>query len=401
MKRAAKTLILLLLFCAMVPIRGIKAQEQWPVIFWAALPEPDHSAMVEMIRQYNADNPYRPVEYTNFDSPEKLLEALEQRQPPTLALIDSRWIGTLQEKLVPAQEMMDQAGEMVATMSKADTFPSFWNAVTIGGKAYALPFSAETAALVLNRNVFSKFPATVPTIQAWGNLGGDLKTADKSIWRIVLPLQWSPDDLGQLWADFSETFTTPQHPVPGAAQEAATLNLWTNWADREKLSPASAAAVPSSFAGGSSWILLPREVESLGGDFAVKPLPKFKNPWGFMKVQAIAFFTRDNSWDFANYLTQYDQLKFWAMNTPTVPVNKQVYLSPDYLSQIDSNRKWMRIYIWAAVHAVPSYNFPNAPSVLGDIGVTVSKSVAGEMSEQEAGKEIQVLLNSVSRTEVP
>jgi ABC-type glycerol-3-phosphate transport system substrate-binding protein len=371
------------------------AQEQ-PILFWTALPEPDHTVMETLVQEYNQQNPNKPVQYTNFSNPKELLQTLQNGNLPDLALIDSRWIGTLASKLVPAHEMLKNAGDMVETVAQVDTFSNIWNACVYEGKIYAIPFSAETSALVLNQKFFKHHPS-IQTLSLWEKIS--LKAAQGKNFGIVLPVFWNPEDFAQLWLDFSATFKPNPH-IPGAHEALKALNVWWNWVNRIKLSTLDASTNASRFNEGSTWILLPRDVASLKSAFWVEPLPRAKYPWGFLRVQAIAFFSKQNSWNFANFLTDYPRLKYWALNTPTVPVNKQVYLNPDYLQHIHAKGGWMRVFIDEVQHAALPLNSPNSLSILSKTGKILLQSLKKQISEQEAVKQIQILLHSTSFVKV-
>lgn len=383
MKRWLILILGLTLFAA-----SVRAEDTPPIRFWAALPEPDHALMAQLVEQYNIKHPYGQVDYQNYDSKELLLEALQGDTHPDLALIDSDWISRFKDKLVPAGDILSQAGLMVRAVAKADTFKPIWDACVIDGKAYAIPFSAETAALVVNLDAFKKAPR-ISNLRQLAKMTAVVRKGPVNFDPLVLPLSWDKDDLGKLWIGFMESVARPQFKfwkrpkmstLPFTLyDETAALRLWWNWIYKAKV---VSADPPNSFLGGALWVLTPREVEPLQSHYKVYSLPGDKRAWGFLHVDSLAFFGSAKGWDFANFLTDYPILKLWSMHTPTVPVNKQVYLSPDYLQDVDHNRPWMRVYI-GAIMRPPSW-MDTANDDLAAVGDTLSKSLHNDLSVDDS-----------------
>jgi len=373
--------------------------EVFPVRFWAALPEPDHALMAQIIEQYNLKHAETPIDYRNFDSKQLLLEALQRQDAPDLALVDSQWVARLKDKLVPAEDILNHAGSMVRAIAKADTFKPIWNTGVIDDKAYAIPFSAETAGLVISSQHFAK-PPKISNIEQLTKIAVQIKKGPVVVTPLILPLKWDKDDLAKLWLGFVQSVAKPPlkfwtRPNPSTLpftlyDETAALTLWWNWVYRSKIASAEEPALPTHFIDGATWILTPRDVSTLNEPFKVLPLPKDKRAWGYLHVDSLVFFGSEKGWDFANFLTDYPMIKLWSMHTPTVPVNKQVYLSPDYLQDIDAHRPWMRVYIGAIMQGPSWMDAGNDELQL--IGDTLSKNLHNEMSIQEGVLKIHSVL---------
>lgn len=387
---------LILFFGIFLFASGIQSQTM-TIRFWAALPEPDHALMAQMIEQYNIRHMDAAIDFRNFDSKALLLEALA-KDSPDLALVDSQWVSRFKNKLVPAEDVLSKAGSMVKAVAKADTFKQIWNTGVVDDKAYAIPFSAQTAGLVINLKAFKKAPG-VSNLQQLTKAAVAVSKGTVQFAPLVLPLSWDKDDFGKLWIGFVQAVAKPQlkfwkHPAPPSAlpftlyDETAALNLWWNWIYRAKVAPVGA---PNHFLDGALWILTDRDVESLHDKFKVVSLPKDKRNWGFLHVDSLVFFGSGKGWDFANFLTDYPMIKLWSMHTPTVPVNKQVYLSPDYLQDIDAHRPWMRVFI-GEITKGPSW-MDVGEDDLKSVGETLSKTLHNEQAVQESVLKIHETLS--------
>jgi ABC-type glycerol-3-phosphate transport system substrate-binding protein len=370
--------------------RSILAQVN-PRKFWTALPPSEFQIMTELIQKYNSQHSYHPVKLKNFSSPNLLFHALKTENAPDMALIDSRWIGSLSSKLTPADSILKKAGAAVEVMVESDTFTPIWKSCTFNRKGWIIPFSAKTAALVLNARDLKKNTEIVNLTQ-WSKISDKIKP-HKNIQPIVLPFNWENADLAQLWKNFESSFATKNST--NFHRNLAALNVWWNWINRFQLASLHPYQASEDFSRGGSWILLPTETASLKSQFIVKPLPKNLKPWGYLQVDGIAFFGK-KGWSFANYITDYSQLKFWSLKTNTVPVNKQVYLSPDYLQNLRLKRPWMKIYIQEISQSSPSFNQPHAFSKLKTLAKILKSCFKKQMTEIETVKKIQKLnLHSV------
>lgn len=361
--------------------------------FWAALPQSEHVQMLDLVNRYNQKHSAVPVEYRNFQNPHELLQALNQKEVPDLAMINCTWIGQLKSRLILADDVLARAGAMVRAVAQADTFKPIWTSCMAEGKVVAIPFSAQTAALVMNPRHFKKIPK-ISTVTQLQKIGLFLNKGPVNVTPVILPFHWEKPEIGGLWTSFALALSTepkrknskdPSHPF-NLHDETAAMNFWWNWVNRSKISSMQVPPVSDGFIHGAVWILLPRELDMVKEKSVVQTLPKGKKPWAFLDVEALAFFDPRTSWDFANYLTDYPQMKFWALNTPTVPVNKQVYLSPDYLREIDAYRPWMRMYIASVNQASGSseFSFPQ----LEEVGKLVVKSLQNEVTVQEGALRI-------------
>ncbi len=388
-----KRAILLFAFCFF----WLSAARLWaqvsPRSFWTALSPSEYKVMAKLVRHYNSEHSYHPVILKNISSPALLFHLLKTGKSPDLALINSQWIGSLSSKLLPADTILKKAGAAVEVMVESDTFRPIWESCVFNKQAWIIPFSAETAALVLNKKSFRP-SAQISTLSQWSNLVKKTEPGEKTE-GIVLPFEWSSSDLGQFWEDFSKTFSAENSTF--FHQKLATLNVWWNWVNRYHLTTLHPYSIPLDFKRGKSWILLPNETASLKNEFLVKPLPEAGKLWGYLQVQGIAFFGK-KGWDFANYITDYRQLKFWAVKTNTVPVNKQVYLSPDYLQNVRLKRPWMKVYIQEISRSSPPLNSPHAVSELKTIAEIVKSTLRKQITETKAVQKIQKLMSESDRT---
>lgn len=353
--------------------------------FWSALPKPDSDVMQALVDKYNVQNPNHQVVYQNFSSTQDYSQALNGQNPPELALVDCRWLETLKNRLISADDILLKAGEFVRAVAQGDTFKQIWNACLIGKKAYGIPFSAETAALAINPSQLKKVPQ-ISTEAQLQNFSAQIHKTQKNVRPFVLPLSWPSENLAALWYTYMQSLT--QKPI-NLSDELHALNSWWSWVNR--LQPSNNAALPNDFTHSASVVVAPRDMESLPDKTTLQLLPKGQRFWGYLHVEALVFFGSKNGWDFANYLTSYPQLKGWSMKTPTVPVNKQVYLSPDYIQQMDAHRPWLRTFIAAVLRAAP------LPALHDEaqwetIGQLISQNLKNELPTQNAALKIHYAL---------
>ncbi len=170
--------------------------------FWTALPEPDHAVMANLVDEYNEAHASDSVEYRNFSSRQELYQALQENDLPNLALIDCSWIPDLKAKLYPADDILMQVSDMVRTMAKADTFRPIWDSCVQDGKAYAIPFSAESAALVINPLYFKKIPK-IGNFSQWQKAALSLRKVSTTVSPMALPTFWDAPEIGKLWTVFA------------------------------------------------------------------------------------------------------------------------------------------------------------------------------------------------------
>jgi len=391
--RVCAGFLFVLLFFAICAFTTLEARAD-SIRFWAALPEADNAEMTSLIDRYNEKHQENQVVFQNFPSQEALYQALEKNDLPELALIDSTWIATLKPKLVPADDVLEKAGEMVHAVAKADTFKPVWDTCMQDNKVYAIPFSAETAALVINPVHFKKVPK-IDTVAQWEKVNKQIEKGIVNVTPMMIPVSsWEKSEVGELWTTFVYAQSSPLKKNPKDTDphlftlhdEFAAINEWWNWVNRMHLASTDTVQFPEGFIHGATWILLPRQRAALKDDPVVELLPKGKRPWGFLDVQALAFLNSDKGWDFVNYLTDYPQIKEWSMKTDTVPVNKQVYLSPDYLQDIDAHRPWMRVYI-AEIDRFPhGIAFPYER--LESVGEILLKSLHNDLKVQEGALKV-------------
>ncbi|MBI2267609.1 MAG: extracellular solute-binding protein [Armatimonadetes bacterium] len=342
--------------------RFLWADTRTKVVFWAALDGEKEAKCAELVEKYNKESKVgTTIEFVNFPSRSALREELEHTQsPPDLALIDTLWQRSLIDRhaIVPAEELMDQMGSMIKVVYKMDTFPKVWMRALYSGKAWTVPVFAESYAITYDKALFTnkgigKAPQTWQEVVASGR---KLTSPKDKQWGFVIPPNLSVEELAEIWVALLEehggVLVDPKTRkiVANSKEGKQALQLMVDMIHKHKISPSheTSGAISSAMMLGTPEDV--QRMQSRGVAFGVAPWPKSKKRVNNLRVEAIAIMKttperQKQAWRFTNWFTEYEVAKDLAFSTYSAPVNKQVWLSPDYLQFLKAQRPWMQVYI--------------------------------------------------------
>lgn len=339
------------------------------VTLWAAMQPKDAVVLNQLLSSYHNDGFSSQIILKNFSSEEELKSALENAAKtntaavsslPDIAVINTKWQSDLEPFLIPVEDLMNQVGSSLKVVAKMDTFSSIYKRCEKGNRLLTLPFSAKAYALLYNEKIFQqtgvkKLPST------WPELLGTAKqvlSKQPTFWGFVFPLEQGPAFLGELWG-------TVVHSNGGdnllSRMASSTLQTWFDMIYKDKVAPVGEFSDIVNLA--SQAAMTVGDVQTLEKLREVNPrwkaafLPKGKTRPLMADIFSLAIFKKSHketgdlyqsygaAWRAVHFLTEFPKALEWAMRTNHLPVNKQVYLSPYYISMIQKEKPWLRTYI--------------------------------------------------------
>jgi len=366
------------------------------LIFWHALPE-RHSALFDaMLQRYVSEKRanFR-IEVKRFPTMDALREALlADGDRPHLALIDVSWQAELiaRDRIVRAEDIMDRVSSMTRIIFKADTFPVMWAAVQQDGKAWTLPAFATVQALIYDVDMLGQAKLKAPP-KTWAELvtfGKKLTDKTGSQWAFALPTDASPRDLGRLLQYFTEqaggTVPTSMLSYKDPAYTTA-LQFWVDLVDKHRIAPRETVdrARVAMFLGSIEDMLA---LKATGRNVLAAPLPRGKAAATPVMLYSVAIMHKDPSqldrqWQVGHWLVEFEEMLTWSLETPYIPANRQVTLSPGYFQYLQAN-PGLRAFL---VQLPTSHVDPALPSyarVLEILGESAREALDKKQSPQEA-----------------
>lgn len=320
-----------------------------PIRFWYALPEPQGARFEALLRRYAQEHARVRLEPRNFASAEELRAALlKGGEQPHLALIDATWQAELIQagRLIQAEEWMDRTGAMTKVILKADNFPIMWAAVQHDGKAWTLPAFATGHALLYDSDMLTQGGVKIAP-RTWAELLLDAKLVHKKlpqVWGFALSLDAAPRETGAILQLFAEAAGAA---VPGAtawtltdAPYAAALQFWVDLVEKYHVASVPVDRPRTAMFVGSLADLLTAQAQ--GRHLTATPLPKMKTQAADLDLYAVALMNTDpqlaqRNWQMALWAVEFQQMLEWSTETPYLPANKQVTLSPGYYQYLEAH----------------------------------------------------------------
>ncbi|MBI2263926.1 MAG: extracellular solute-binding protein [Armatimonadetes bacterium] len=338
-----------------------EAEGRSKIVFWTALDSEREAACSELAAKYNMEAREGAVELVNFPSRSALREELERTQsPPDLALIDTLWQADLVDRkaIIPVEDLMNRVNDMLRVVYKMDTFPRVWLRSVHKGKAWTIPIFAESYALICNTDLLTK-KGIQKAPQTWQEVvaaGQKLTDPEKHQWGFVIPLHLSVQELADIWTALLEEqggllLDPNTREVAFNSKEGKdALQLMADLIHKHKVSPpheTSGALVAAMMLGTPDDA---RGMESRHIPFSVASWPKARKRANNLRVDALAVMKttperEKPAWKFARWLTEFEALKHLAMSTHYPPVNRVVWMAPDYLQLLKEKKPWMQTYI--------------------------------------------------------
>jgi arabinogalactan oligomer/maltooligosaccharide transport system substrate-binding protein len=358
--------ILLLTATAMVAaatlLRGAAPVE---IVVWHGYRGDEKAAFEKVVAAYNSARAARGIKVTTlavpYDAyPDKISATVPRGKGPDVFIYAQDRLGGW----VEAGNTIEPIGFYVDAATKARFLPATIEAMTYRGEIYGLPLNYKVLAMIYNRKLVARPPATSGELVSVAK-----KLTDASTGRFGLAYWYSNFyyHAPLMNAFGGGAFDAGRKPRLNAPENIRSLDLLLKWADNDRILPAesSTALVTSLFNEGKAAIVFsgPWFVGEIakGVDFALAPLPTLDEaggqpmrPWMTAEGVYIArpSLHKDEAYDFASYLTDLPAAKILAVDGRQTPANQKVY--DDALVGRDPILKVFRQQVGVAI-PMPNY----------------------------------------------
>jgi multiple sugar transport system substrate-binding protein len=411
-------LTMLLLWSLSISAHGATAKGEGSTqfTFWYCIsPEHEH-LMTELLAEYNKEKPHQVMVARNFRAPRELYSALmEGKETPDVALIDSSWMEELvnKGKLEAVEDQMLKIASSIRVVAKMDTFKPLWNSCVMNEKLYIMPYYAVNHAFMYNPAFFKDKGITKPPV-CWGDIvemGKKLTDSGTGTWGYYIPLSAQPKDLAYLyeiflWQAGGDVYSPTELKVAYDSEFGQkALQFWVDVIHKHKIAPSRPLADLSKV---GMLLGTPKdflESSKKGVNFKVVSWPIKNKQVGDIEITSVAIFKSspermEKLWQFTYWLTEFPQASKWALQTPYLPANKQVTLSPMYFEYL---QKYPGIRTFIALLekgcAKPGMKDWDYETIMGDLGEKISEALSGKVTVQEALNKAAVRANSIIRRE--
>ena len=274
--------------------------------------------------------------------------------------------------------------------------PELMDPMTFRGTVYGLPFNYKSIALIYNKALIDKPPATT------GELVAAAKThTNASVGKFGLAYEYSNyffhaalmNGMG------GRVFDPGPTPTINLPENIKAIDLMMRWYTEDKILPAdpSSALISTLFNGGNAAMVLSgpwfvSEIES-GVDYGLAPLPACDEcgggplqPW--LTVEGIYISAgsenSEQAYELLKFLVSEEPALVMALEGRQQPSNKAVYDNPDVVKDpvLSAFRKQLET-------AVPMPNYAEMTLMWSPVTTAMNKIVKGSASAQSAMDEAQ------------
>jgi arabinogalactan oligomer/maltooligosaccharide transport system substrate-binding protein len=274
--------------------------------------------------------------------------------------------------------------------------PELMDPMTFRGTVYGLPFNYKSIALIYNKALIDKPPATT------GELVAAAKThTNASVGKFGLAYEYSNyffhaalmNGMG------GRVFDPGPTPTINLSENIKAIDLMMRWYTEDKILPAdpSSALISTLFNGGNAAMVLsgPWFVSEIEGDvdYGLAPLPACDEcggdplqPW--LTVEGIYISAgsenSEQAYELLKYLVTEEAALVMALEGRQQPSNKSVYENPDVVNDpvLSAFRKQLET-------AVPMPNYAEMTLMWSPVTTAMNKIVKGSASAQSAMDEAQ------------
>jgi arabinogalactan oligomer/maltooligosaccharide transport system substrate-binding protein len=274
--------------------------------------------------------------------------------------------------------------------------PELMDPMTFRGTVYGLPFNYKSIALIYNKALIDKPPATT------GELVAAAKThTNASVGKFGLAYEYSNyffhaalmNGMG------GRVFDPGPTPTINLPENIKAIDLMMRWYTEDKILPAdpSSALISTLFNGGNAAMVLsgPWFVSEIEGDvdYGLAPLPACDEcggdplqPW--LTVEGIYISAgsenSEQAYELLKYLVTEEAALVMALEGRQQPSNKSVYENPDVVNDpvLSAFRKQLET-------AVPMPNYAEMTLMWSPVTTAMNKIVKGSASAQSAMDEAQ------------
>jgi arabinogalactan oligomer/maltooligosaccharide transport system substrate-binding protein len=334
--------ILLLTTTAMVAaaalLRGAAPVE---IVVWHGYRGDEKAAFEKVVAAYNRARTARGIKATTlavpYDAyPDKISATVPRGKGPDVFIYAQDRLGGW----VEAGNTIEPIGFYVDAATRARFLPATIEAMTYRGEIYGLPLNYKVLAMIYNRKLVARPPATSGELVSVAK-----KLTDPSTGRFGLAYWYSNFyyHAPLMNAFGGGAFDVNRKPRLNAPENIRSLDLLLKWADKDRILPAesSTALVTSLFNQGKAAIVFsgPWFVGEIapGIEFGLAPLPTIDEAGGrpmrpWMTAEGVYIsrpsMHKDEAYDFASYITDVPAAKILAVEGRQTPANQKVYDDP-------------------------------------------------------------------------
>ena len=330
------------------------------ITVWHALPGENSPLFEQIINTYpNKTKGLVRLDIRRFETPYDLHQALlSGKEKPNVALIDTRWQEEIDQvsKIVYMEDLIkEKVGNSVYIVFKMDTFPQMWKSSKNNDKLMSMPFTGFNRALIVNNDVLAKYTKKRPKV--WKDFitinkeiakkKGECESDDSNSWTFLIPSNGTPEELAEfyqvmLWQTnrgIFEPFMDGELVAFDGPEGKYVLGLMVDLIHKHRVSPP--VKVDKSQVG--MFIGTPREylkMKEQGIDVQVVRWPGNKTSrnnltvYGFVVFEGADKQKMDKIWHLIYDASEFESSTKWALQTPFLPQNKQVTLSPGFFAYI-------------------------------------------------------------------
>ena len=340
--------------------------EKVELIFWHGIEGKHKNDLIKQkIADFNQNSSFAHIVLQNYGAADqlsaKLMTAVAGDSKPDLLWWAPQQFGLLVESdlLTPFDDLI--AGDK--TFQQDDIFPGLWEASTINGKIYSIPFETNNLAVYYNRDLFEKAGIKEPP-KTWdelaeaaqkltADLDGDGKT-DR--YGLQLPLgknEWTVWTWQTfLWQAGGEFYDPAAKKVVfNTKAGAVALDFWINLIDKGVASfsePEAGYKIGDFLAGrvammiNGPWNLGELQAQSQIQNYGSFPLPKNKTAATNIGGEHIALLSDSPkkakaAWEFVKYLVSPEFQVDWSIKTGYIPISSQAIESKEYQDFLQKN----------------------------------------------------------------
>lgn len=343
-----------------------------------------------------------------FETPEQLRQQLlEGEKTPDVALIDTRWQNAIHQKkeMIFMEDLIKEIpGYSVYVLFKMDTFKAMWKSSNLNGKLLTLPFTGRNRALILNRDILSRYEIK-KTPAVWGDLiligkkleGKKRENGDKGkSFAFLLPINESPENVAafyqvmmwQVEKDIYEPFMGGELVAFDSSEGKAILKMMVDMINLYGISPREEVnkSQVAMFVGTPKDYL---ELENQGKDLKVVRWPGKKRSANDLVVYAFAVFKgadkkkQEKIWRMLYHLCRFESCLKWSLNTPFLPTNKQVTLVPSWFEYL-KKYPGMKIFVQQLKNSRVSLRDRKRQKIMEVLGKNLKLAMKNQISVDAA-----------------
>ncbi len=426
-----KKIYILFLLTILLSCSGKDKEEKIEITFWHSFVANTRPALVELINEYEKENPDVKIveQYVPSGDPlvQKLITAIQSKTTPDISWIHSDFL----DKLIEADAIfnLDQFVNSVNGFSKEeleDFFPQLLAGAKWNDTLYALPVEATTLALLYNKDLFKKAgldPNYPP--KDWKELkefsqkltfdeDGDGKIDHYGFYVPALPasgplsiwvlLQWEPF----IWQAGGSILNSDHTEATFNSRAGIkALSLWKKIYDKVGFVSFSLSHDLSFISQKCAMIMdgpwnLPAMRSIKNFEWGIAPLPKGPEKRAtYIAGEHLAIFKNskypDEAWNFIKWFSNPETQAKFSTKSGYLPVRKSTLELPEYKKHLETDPKLAafveQFKIGYARQQIKHHRMEINQKIAGAIEKTLLGNTDPETALNDAAEEVNSLLN--------